>query len=287
MTRSPADMDAPLFFIATPTRNNLDKLKRCVGSVRNEARQVSVQHFVQDARSTDGTPEWLEAQQDLRFRSERDDGMYDAINRAWSKGQGAYYSWINSDEQYLPGTLRRVHEAFERHPEVDAITGDYIVVDGEGHPIAARRDIGVHESMIAAGLMNVATCATFFRRRLLDEGLLHLDTRYRYAADMDLVLRLTQRGVRWLRLPQYLALFTFDGSNLSCSPKMLEETDDIVRRAGRGWLSRKLAKAQRVGLRLAQGCFQPRDVELHYVMDETGRSVPRSGRRVSAFYRQR
>jgi hypothetical protein len=56
--------DRPYFSIATATRNALEQLKRCVGSVRGQ-KGVSYEHVVQDAISSDGTPQGLSAQADL------------------------------------------------------------------------------------------------------------------------------------------------------------------------------------------------------------------------------
>jgi len=68
------------FSVATPTRNNLDKLRRCIGSVRGQT-DIGVEHIIQDALSVDGTAAWLESQLDIDWRSEADSGMYEAINR--------------------------------------------------------------------------------------------------------------------------------------------------------------------------------------------------------------
>jgi glycosyltransferase involved in cell wall biosynthesis len=95
--------DTTDFSIATPTRNALEQLKRCVGSVRGQ-KSVSYEHLVQDAMSSDGTPQWLSAQSDIAAVSENDSGMYDAINRSWNRSRGKILSWLNSDEQsLLPG----------------------------------------------------------------------------------------------------------------------------------------------------------------------------------------
>jgi glycosyltransferase involved in cell wall biosynthesis len=275
------------FFIATPTWNSLDKLKRCIGSVRNELRTVDGTHFVQDGESSDGTPEFLAAQHDVQSRSEKDSGMYDAINRAWSRSDGDIVSWINSDEQYLAGTLERVRQEFERHPDADVITGDYIVVDAQGGAIAARRDIGIYMPLLAAGLMNVPTCATFFRRRLLDQGLLVLDSRYRYAADLALMLKLLEAGVRWRKIDGYLSLFAFDGSNLSCSPKMLKETDEIVASASGPRMPHVAARTARIVMRAARGCYMRANLSYCYTINEAGDTLPRSALRVPWTYRQR
>ena len=219
------------FSIVTPTRNNLDKLKRCVGSVRGQTG-VALEHIVQDACSDDGTPEWLAQQPDLRARSERDTGMYDAINRGWQRAHGDILSWLNSDEQYLPGALARVEREFARHPEIDLLYGNVLVVGNEGELVAARREIRLSRTYIANGFLNACSCATFFRRRLWDEGILALDDRFRYAADMDLMLRLLDAGKNVRQLHEYLSVFTIDGTNLSCHPQMLAETAAIQRKFG-------------------------------------------------------
>jgi GT2 family glycosyltransferase len=257
------------FAVVTPTRNALEKLRRCVGSVRGQVG-VSLQHLVQDACSDDGTPEWLARQTGIDWRSEPDAGMYDAINRGWRRSDGAILSWLNSDEQYLPGTLTAVGRYFEQHPKIDFLFGDVLVIDGNGHLIAARRETRLSRAYIANGFLNAHSCTMFFRRRLWDEGLLQLDERYRYAADMDLVLRLFEAGKCHAKLPAYLSAFALDGTNLSCHPRMLEETAEIQRRH-RAWHSpwmRRLVTSGRHAERLAGGCYRKVDIEYAYAEDE-------------------
>lgn len=276
------------FSVITPTRNALDKLKRCVGSVRGQTG-VTVEHIVQDALSSDGTPDWLAAQTDLLARSEADGGMYDAINRGWNRSSGEILSWLNSDEQYLPGTLEKVAQVFERDPHVDFIYGNALVVDASGNLLAARREIRLSRAYIANSFLNAFSCTMFFRRRLLDAGLLPLDTRYRYAADMDLVLRLLESGISHRKLDEYLSVFTLDGANLSCHPKMLAETDDIQQRHGafRSPLLRKVVTTGRYMERLFTGSYRTADVSYAFAQDEhpTYRTI--SGNRIPGSYRTR
>ena len=276
------------FSVITPTRNALDKLKRCVGSVRGQTG-VEVEHIVQDACSTDGTPSWLAAQTDLLARSEADGGMYDAINRGWNRSTGDILSWLNSDEQYLPGTLEKVAQVFERNPDVDFIYGDALVIDATGCLLAARREIRLSRTYITNGFLNAFSCTTFFRRRLFDDGMLPLDTQYRYAADMDLMLRLLKSGIHYHKLNTYLSAFTVDGTNLSCHPKMLEETDDIQQRYGafRSPLLRKAVMTGRYIERLFTGSYRKVDVSYAFAQDARPTYRTISGSRISGSYRTR
>lgn len=264
------------FSVVTPTRNALAKLCRCVGSLRGQGG-VPYEHLVQDAVSTDSTPEWLSAQaaSDTRLLpvSEPDKGMYDAINRGWQRSSGRFLSWLNSDEQYLPGTLRRVAQWFDAHPQMDAVFGDYLVVAEDGQAVAVRREIPLRRLYVANSFLNVQSCTLFFRRRLFDEGLLVLDSRFRYAADKDLVLRLEKAGVRFGHMPEVLSLFGVDGENLSTHAAMEVEAESIRQAHGAlGWRPlRALPLAMRRLERFWRGSYRARTLDYAFALDETPR----------------
>jgi glycosyltransferase involved in cell wall biosynthesis len=265
--------DLPLFSIATPTRNALDKLRRCVGSVRGQTG-VRFEHLVQDAKSSDGSAPWLaeqaQTQASLLQVSEADAGMYDAINRAWDRSQGQYLSWLNADEQYLPGTLARVHRFFESHPAVDVLFADYLVADEQGRAVALRREIGLRKFYVVNTFLNAQSCTLFYRRKLWDEGVLKLDSRFRYAADKDLILRLLARGVRFQHLPEVLSVFGVDGSNLSAHPQMEQEAEAVrLAFGGFAWRpARLLAYTGRRVERLVRGAYWRVDLRYRYALDE-------------------
>lgn len=274
--------------IVTPTFNRLDMLKRCVGSVRGQSG-VAYEHIIQDGGSTDGTEAWLSGQPDLHGHVEPDEGMYHAINKGWSKASGDILSWLNSDEQYLPGTLATVSDAFQNNPQVDFILGHYIVAKDDGSPIATRRERRLSKLYISNSFLNAASCTLFFRRQLWDEGLIRLDERYRYAADMDMVLRIIQSGARYLCIDRYLSVFTFDGSNLSCHPQMLSETATIRRQHGgfQSDLARNAIICCRGIERLVSGSYRSASVTYDYAVDETPVYRRFSASAVPFFYRTR
>lgn len=261
-----------LFSVATPTRNSLRYLRRCVGSVRGQS-PARVRHIVQDASSTDGTPQWLTLQRDLDARSEPDGGMYDAIGRCWRRAGGEVLSWLNADEQYLPGTIEHVAAAFAADPSIDIVWGNAIVVDATGAAIAARREIPFRRRYVANGFLYLMSCTIFFRRRLLDRGWLAFDPAYRYAADMELMLRLAAMGARLCHLPRYLSLFGLDGANLSLRPEIAAEVADIRERYDgfRSALVRRLILVGRHTERLVRGSYARQDLRYRFALDETPR----------------
>jgi glycosyltransferase involved in cell wall biosynthesis len=261
---------SPTFSVATPAFQALEYLKRCVGSVRGQ-RGVSVEHIVQDGSSTDGTLDWLQTRPDISWRSESDRGMYDAIERAWARSTGSVLSWLNADEQYLPGTLQIIERVFEEHPDVDVLFGDYIVVDKDGLPIAQRREIPFRRAYVVNGFLNAASCTLFFRRGLYERGLLKFDTRLRYAADADLLIRLHDSGVRVRHVAKYLSLFGVDGTNLSTHPERRLEADTLRRKHGAlpGPLLRSALMLGRSIERAVTGAYRREVIQYCFATDAT------------------
>lgn len=273
--------DGSLNGASTSTCNDLNGI--------NDREAICVQHIVQDGGSSDGTVDWLRQYDgeinsqildvseaspktySFTFFSEKDEGMYDAINRAWAKADGDVLCWLNSDEQYLPGTLQKVADYFEKHPDVDAVFGNTIITTSTGAPYAARKEIPLRKIYVANGFLYALSCSTFFRRTLWDSGLLKLDTQYRYSADIDLVLRLLSAGVRFGHMDDFLALFGVEeGRNLSFRPEMALETAAIQKRYGA--LPLRVMRAFIMGARYAErmfrGCYRLVPVSYRYAMDE-------------------
>lgn len=273
-----------LFSVATPVYNSMPELRTCVGSVRGQrtsATDLRIQHIVQDGNSSDDCGSFLKSMQEqiashpphyqFDFEQATDQGMYDAINRAWSKADGDVLSWLNADEQYLPGTLQRVYDYFSAHPEIDAVFGNMIIIDSTGQAIAARREIPLRRIYVQNGFLYAISCTTFYRRTLLEQGQLILDDDYRYVADADLVLRLLQQGVRFGHINEYLALFGVQpGRNLSFHPAMQDEIRLLQKRykaASWRWI-RKAIMAMRHTERLLRGCYAPTTLSYEYAINE-------------------
>src|ERR1700737_2128649 len=101
---------------------------------------------------------------------EKDTGMYDAINRGLSKARGDICAYLNCDEQYLPGTLRKVASYFADHPNIDILFGDAVLIDSNGRPLSYRRAILPTRRHLRLSHLNTSTCATFFRQKLFANG---------------------------------------------------------------------------------------------------------------------
>src|SRR5437899_1534658 len=120
------------FSIITPSYRSSQWLPLCIASVADQ-EGVELEHIVQDSCSDDGTDVLLRSDSRVKAFIEKDEGMYDAVNRGFRRATGEILAYLNCDEQYLPGTLKAVHDCFAEHPRVDAVLSDTVVTDPEGN----------------------------------------------------------------------------------------------------------------------------------------------------------
>lgn len=204
----------PEISIVTPSFNMLAYLKMCSASISDQ--QVNVEHIVMDGGSTDGTTEWLKENPSIRSVSEKDRGMYHALNKALSLTKAEVVGHLNCDEQYLPGTLKFVLNYFNENPDVDFIAGDFLIIDPQGELLAYRKSFQPRWPYFFSNYLYTTTCTLFYRSKVFDKC--RFDESYRSIADVIFLYNVLKAGFRGRHIKKYFAVFTYSGKNLSLDP---------------------------------------------------------------------
>jgi glycosyltransferase involved in cell wall biosynthesis len=178
---------------------------------------------VQDAGSDDGTLAWLPQDGRVRAFVEKDQGMYDAVNRGLRRAKGEVLAYLNCDEQYLPAALKRVVAYFEQHPAVDVLFGDVIMPDSRGEYLFHRKMQTPLKYHTWTCHLSTLSCATFFRRRVVYDYDFWFDPVRRDGGDGEWMVRLLQRGVRMAALGEFTSVFTQTGANMSAGANARRE----------------------------------------------------------------
>ena len=203
--------------IVTPSLNMLPYLKCCAASIADQ-QGVIAEHIVIDGGSTDGTLDWLAGNPHILSLSEKDRGMYDAVNKGLRLAKGEILAYLNCDEQYLPGTLALVKNYFSENPGMDLLFGNFLVTRPDGSLVAFRKAFMPRRVYIYASYLYTFTCTMFFRRRIVDEGL-WFDPELRIAGDAEWLLRVLKSGYYAKHCPAYFSIFTDTGEN-ACRGKV-------------------------------------------------------------------
>ena len=255
------------FTIVTPSFRQLEQLGCCIASVADQ-EGVTLEHIVQDG-GTEGFGDFAKKMAERwpdrpgyhrTMVSEKDGGMYDAINRGFEKAKGSICAYLNCDEQYLPGTLKKVMEAFRANPNVDLFFGDALVLDETGNALCWRKVLVPLVAHTWTCHFSAFTAAMFFRRRLLERGL-RFDTSYRAAADAEWYLQARRQGAKAGALGFVTSIFLETGKNLGMTSTAQEERKRLTRTAPfwtrifrPGWLLIHRARRLLAGAHFPKSC---------------------------------
>ena len=219
------------FSIITPSFRNSEWLKLCIASVADQSG-VELEHIVQDSCSDDGTQDWLPHDPRVQAFIEKDGGMYDAVNRGFRRSRGDILAYINCDEQYLPGALKKVTEYFGQHPDVDIVFADAVVINSDGSYICDRKAIIPQRAhTMVGGSMSFLTCSTFLRRHVIMERGLFFNDTLRDLGDGDWAVKLIDNGLRMGILREFTTAFTETGTNMNLLPNAVREKKEFYQRA--------------------------------------------------------
>ena len=117
--------DRPLVSIVTVVWNGAATLERTVKSVL-EQTYPNIEYIIVDGASTDGTIDIIRKYEHrlARWVSEKDRGIYDAMNKGIALCTGEWVGLINADDWYVPDTVQRVMDAAAADHRVNIIHGD-------------------------------------------------------------------------------------------------------------------------------------------------------------------
>lgn len=251
----------PIVSVVTPSFNSAKFIERTIHSIHGQG-YPRVEHVLMDGGSTDGTMEIVDRHR-ARFshvESGPDKGMYDAIHRGFARTTGEIMTWLNSDDEWLPGTLKTVVRLFREFPEVEWITSSFpSAIDEEGATIATSRLSGVSRRGIDRG--ENLPCgrwfadgfiqqeSTFWRRSLWERAGARLDTSLQLAGDYELWSRFIRHAPLWsVEVP--LGLFRRRAGQKSAVAlsSYFDEALGVFRRDG-GRAPTRFGSLVRVGIR--------------------------------------
>jgi glycosyltransferase involved in cell wall biosynthesis len=241
--------------IVTATWNSAATVADTLASV-NAQTHPDVEQIIVDGGSSDATLTIVRAQgrRVSRLVSERDDGIYDAMNKGLSLASGDVVGLLNSDDFLAsPDVLATVADAFA-DPSVDAVYGDLCYVRQHAPEQVVRywRSGPFRAGAFARG-WSPPHPTLYVRKSFYDE---HggFDTSYSIAADIDLMVRFFEvYGLRSVHLRKVLVGMRLGGASNKSVATILKQNREIwhsLREHGLGaslpvFVLRKLASRTR------------------------------------------
>lgn len=208
------------FSIITISYNSGQTIERTIQSVLAQSYQ-DFEYIIVDGASKDDTMKIVKSYEckfdgRLRYMSEPDKGIYDAMNKGIKMAKGEIIGIVNSDDWLDKDALMNVHQASMLPNAMKKVyTGDimYYYNDGSTQVIRYnRKDLAHYAKVWRLGLNHPAT---FVPRQLYDDyGL--FDINIKLQADSDFIDRLYHNGVEFVFIEKVLSNQS-DGGASTCN----------------------------------------------------------------------
>jgi glycosyltransferase involved in cell wall biosynthesis len=217
----------PKLTVITIVYNNVRDIERSMLSVLGQTYS-NIEYIIVDGLSNDGTLQVISKYRDRisKLISEKDKGIYDAMNKGLAIANGDYVIFMNSgDEFYDAGTVTAV---FASANDADIYYGETEMIDDNGQSLGQRR----HQAPSKFNWrgfkygMSISHQAIYIRRALTEP----YDSRYQLSADIDWIIRAAKKAKTIVNVNRYVAKYLVGGMSKKKHRQSLQERFDIMKR---------------------------------------------------------
>ncbi len=229
------------FSIITVSYNSSDTIRDTIESVRNQT-YTNIEHIIVDGNSKDKTveviKEYSSAGNNIKWISEPDKGLYDAMNKGIQMATGDIIGILNSDDLFCDNfALEKVVNIFSKNEKLESVFTDLYYVSPNDTSKIIRRWITGKKKKFKYGWHPAHP--TFYMKAEVYKryGLFNLN--YKLAADFEIMLRFLEKyQISSVYLPEPLVKMRLGGEtnksiknivlqNIECI-KAFEENNIVV-----------------------------------------------------------
>ncbi len=205
--------DKPLISIITVVYNGEKYLEETIQSVINQTYD-NVEYIIIDGGSTDGTLDIIKKYEEKidYWLSEKDSGIYDAMNKGVTLCSGDIIGIVNADDFIYRDTLQNVAKFFS---DTDAMFtfGQLALADEDGKVFDTAKSIGIDNIKYKLFRHMPFLHPTMFVKKEVYEKLGLYNTRYKLSADYDFTLRLVKNNIQFVKLDFSTGVFRLGGQS--------------------------------------------------------------------------
>lgn len=198
----------PKLSVITIVYNNVKDIERTMLSVLQQS-YPNIEYIVVDGASTDGTYQLISTYSSRlsKIISEKDKGIYDAMNKGLAAATGDYVLFMNSgDEMYDNETVARV---FAAAPDADIYYGETEMYDENWKSLGQRRHHAPRQftwKSFKYG-MNISHQAIYVKKSITEP----YDLQYKYSSDIDWIIKAAKKANKTVNVNHYVAKYLVGG----------------------------------------------------------------------------
>ncbi len=216
--------------IITITYNSAQTVEDTIKTVVSQD-YPNIEYLIIDGKSKDRTLEIVDKYKNKisKIVSEKDKGLYDALNKGIKQATGDIVGMLHSDDLYAhEKVISKVVQKFETDPELEGVYADLVFVNRKD----VNKSMRVWESgeYVEGAFLKgwMPPHPTFFVKREVYEKFGGLNTNLKLSADYELMLRLIHKhGIKIGYLKDTIVKMRMGGvSNVSIFVKLKANIED-------------------------------------------------------------
>jgi len=210
----------PKLSVITIVYNNVKDIERTMLSILNQTYS-NIEYIVIDGASNDGTLEVIKKYEDriAKLISEKDKGIYDAMNKGLALATGDYVLFMNSGDEIYK--LETVEKIFATAPNADIYYGETEMYDENWQSLGRRRHQAPEHftwESFKYG-MNISHQAIYIKRSLTEP----YNLQYKYSADIDWIIKIAKKASSIVNTHLYVAKYLVGGMSKKKHRESLKE----------------------------------------------------------------
>ncbi|MBQ2189409.1 MAG: glycosyltransferase [Paludibacteraceae bacterium] len=215
--------------IITITYNSAKTLQRALASVQGQTYS-DIEHIIVDGASTDGTKSMIEtyAKQhaSVRWISEKDEGIYNALNKGIRMATGDVIGFLHSDDVlFAPDSIEHIAAAFAS-TGADVVYGDLQYCQGN-RVVRHWESNAFNPHSLKYGWM--PPHPTVYVRKKVYDQVGEYDEWFRISADYDMMLRIFSAGYKTHYIPEVIVSMKIGGaSNKNTKARLSKTQEDYI-----------------------------------------------------------
>lgn len=196
----------PKISIVTPSYNQGHFIEETILSVIGQ-HYPNLEYIIIDGGSTDNTVEIIKKYEKLitYWISEKDNGQAEAINKGFSMAKGQIFGWLNSDDMYLPGTLKYISEKLNIENK-DLILGNCFHMK-EGSEFGFGSNVQKSKEKYDIKVCDFAIQPSSFWTKNAWQATGQLTVKYNFVFDWEWFIRATTCQVNFILTDKYLSVY--------------------------------------------------------------------------------
>lgn len=234
------------FSVVTPVYNGEQYITETIESIISQEGDFEIEHIIQDGGSTDHTEEIVRSYIEriyrgvypirckkitIKYISEKDNGMYDAVERGFTQSTGDIMAYLNADDTYLPGAFATMANTLRTYPEIKWVKGINTTANEQSVIINQGKCLLYLQSWLRKGIYGrnayfVQQDSVFWKRSLWKKVQPKLAS-YRLAGDYALWIAFAQHAPLW-SLNKQVSIFRRRAGQLSGTMGSYRKEQELI-----------------------------------------------------------